>query len=87
MIKNKLAIRITIKLLKGKKRIYSYTGISRRLFHSRLRGRTYDKGYIKVDYGNGFTNDAEFNNFKDAKWYLTTFTEARLVRTIQGFQK
>lgn len=87
-MKKSPSIKITLKLFKNKKRVYSSTSAKRQLILSRLRTRNFQNGYLKVSYGNGFFNDTE--NPTDKKtllWALTNFTEADLIKEIQNFEK
>lgn len=47
-----------------------------------IRSIPFKKGYIRVVYTKPHYNDATFTSMEDAKYYLRTFTEADLVRTL-----
>jgi len=47
------------------------------------QGENWDKGYIKVAYGQDYYNDANFTSLEQLKEFLTLFTERNLMKDFQ----
>lgn len=76
-----------IKLVRNSKVIdYTYSKHLKHLgYFIRTSQLDFDKAYIKVIYKPGWHNDGWYTNKEDLLWAYQAFTEADLVRTIQGF--
>lgn len=77
-------LRLKLKLWKNDKMVKDTDSGKRAVIFHYIRTIKWNKGYLKVAYGNGHYNDTDFYSLEDAKWFLTAFTEKDLVDYLQA---
>jgi len=82
LYKHKLHIKINKTASKIEKQFYKCTRNLSAKVYAFCKHKPVKNGYLKVGYGDGFTNEAEFGNLTDLKEYLQAFLDIDLLKYV-----